>query len=80
MARLALVAIAAVIATAPCQAEVPKLFREKSFTCVTLAEAVNNYVTLGEEAAVKALDSLSDEKWQFDLTNKRGFSLNERIG
>jgi RNA polymerase sigma factor (sigma-70 family) len=38
--------------------EVPKLFREKSFTCVTLAEAVNHYVALGEEASVKELESL----------------------
>jgi len=80
MARLALVAIAAIIATAPCQAEVPKLFREKSFTCVTLAEAVNNYVTMGEEAALKELDSLSAERWDFDFQHKLGFNLTDRIG
>src|SRR3989442_9280744 len=47
-----------VLAATPCQAEAPKLFREKSFTCVTLAEAVNHYVSLGEEATVKELESL----------------------
>jgi hypothetical protein len=37
----------------------PGLFREKSFTCVTLAEAVNHYVDLGEEAASKELEALA---------------------
>ena len=64
MSRLLLAVIAAAIATTPCKSETPKLFREKSFTCVTLAEAVNNYVTMGEEAALKELDSLSAERWE----------------
>jgi hypothetical protein len=58
MTRLIMVAAATFVAARPCQGEVPKLFREKPFTCVTLAEAVNHYVALGEEASVKDLELL----------------------
>jgi hypothetical protein len=58
MSRFIITAIATIIATGSCQGEVPKLFREKSFTCVTLAEAVNHYIALREEASVKELESL----------------------
>jgi hypothetical protein len=54
--------------------EVPELFREKAFTCATLAAAVNRYIALGEEGAVPELQTLADD----DTDIVRGFSLNER--
>ncbi len=42
------------------QAEVPKLFREDSYTCATLAEAINHYVALGEKATIKELESVDE--------------------
>jgi hypothetical protein len=66
------------------RADVPKLFRERAFTCVTLADAVNHFVGIGEDAAVKELDELAmqevadaDQNRGFNI---RGFSINERIG
>jgi hypothetical protein len=57
--------------------ETPKLFRERSLNCTTLAEAVNHYVALGEEAAIAALEGLAtDRRTDFD----RGHDINERIG
>jgi len=65
-------------------AEVPKLFRERAFTCATLADAVNHFVSLGEDAAVTELEQLSEveatEAEQNRGFNTRGFSINERIG
>jgi hypothetical protein len=66
----------------PCQAEMPALFREKSFTCATLAEAVNHYVDLGEEAAIKELESLTSD-WltrDHNLSATGDFSRKERLG
>jgi hypothetical protein len=80
MARFVLVAIATFIAATPCQAEIPKLFREKEFTCVTLAEAVNQYIGLGEEAAAKEFDSIvPDQKSEFKLSGESGFTLKTRV-
>jgi hypothetical protein len=66
------------------RADVPKLFSEKEFNCATLADAVNHYVGLGEDAAVKELEQLSEvEAAEADQNrgfNPRGFSINERIG
>jgi hypothetical protein len=53
------------------------LFREKAFSCATLAEAVNHYIGLGEKPALKALES---EILDWDADYKNGFSRNERIG
>jgi hypothetical protein len=53
----------------------PRLFSERSFNAATLAEAVNHYVALGEEAAVKELLSLG----QPDDT-LGSIDVNERIG
>ncbi len=79
MSRFALLVV--VLAATPCQAEAPKLFREKSFTCAMLAQAVNHYVTLGEDAAAKELESLTSEDWTEEwFKKKRGFSFNERVG
>jgi hypothetical protein len=66
-----------------CRAEVPKLFREQAFTCATLADAVNHFVGLGEDAAVKELQELAcvedAEAEKNRGFNVRGFSINERI-
>ncbi len=65
------------------RAEVPKLFRERAFNCVTVADAVNHFIGLGEDAAVKELEQLSEVEAD-DEQNRgfdtRGFSINERIG
>jgi hypothetical protein len=64
-------------------ADVPKLFSEQSFTSITLATAVNHYVLLGKDEAVKELEDLSDaeaaETEKNRGFNSRGFSINERI-
>ena len=61
---------------APNKPETPLLFLWKPFTCVTLAEAINHYVDLGEEAAIKELEFLvSGLMPEFD----GGFTRKERI-
>lgn len=66
------------------RAEIPKLFRERAFTCVTLANAANYFIGLGEDAAVKELEQLSEIEAAEAEKNRgfdtRGFSINERIG
>jgi hypothetical protein len=37
----------------------PELFRQKSFTAATFAEAVNHFVALGEDAAIRELQGLA---------------------
>jgi len=64
-----------------CRADVPKLFTERNFTSVTLVDAVNHFVTIGEGDSVKELQEIisneaADTNWLFS----RGFSVNERIG
>src|SRR5512134_4010781 len=39
----------------------PELFREKTFTAATFAEAVKHFVALGEDAAVRQLRGLSSD-------------------
>ena len=61
-------------------AEIPKLFRERSFVATDLAAAVNHYLALGEEAAVRELSALApDHDFKRDIVAK-GFSLPERVG
>jgi hypothetical protein len=66
-----------------CRAEVPKLFREQAFTCATLADAVNHFVGIGEDASVRELQELSEVEAADAEKNRgfntRGFSINERI-
>jgi hypothetical protein len=66
------------------RAEIPKLFREKAFNCATLADAVNHFVGIGEDAAVKELEDLTEveasEKGKNHNFDTRGFSINERVG
>jgi hypothetical protein len=82
MTRLFILLLVMTMGTA--RAEVPKLFRERAFTCVTLANAANYFIGLGEDAAVKELEQLSEveaaEAEQNRGFNTRGFSINERIG
>jgi hypothetical protein len=63
------------------QAEVPKLFTEKNFTSTTLAEAVNHFVAIGQDAAVKEMQELAAQKdANSDCFLGKGFSTDERIG
>src|SRR5476651_985590 len=65
------------------RAEVPKLFREQAFNCTTLADAVNHFVGLGEDVALKELLELSEVEAADAEKNRgfniRGFSINERL-
>jgi hypothetical protein len=73
--------IAKALPCVPCKPTIPVLFREKSFTCATLAEAVNHYVDLGEEAAIKELESLTPDWMSDDVVSATGdFSRKERVG
>jgi hypothetical protein len=64
-----------------CHAELPKLFCEKPFSPATLAEAVNRYVAIGEDAAIKELQQASlQESSQTEFFAGKGYSVNERIG
>lgn len=56
---------------------VPRLFQEKEFTSGSFAEAVNHFIAMGEDAAIKELQVLAAGE---DTNTKRGFSLNERVG
>jgi hypothetical protein len=63
-----------------CRAEVPKLFTEKPFNSVTLAEAVNHYVTIGETATTEELQQLAaQEKSDSGFFDGHGFCMGERI-
>jgi hypothetical protein len=64
-----------------CRADVPQLFTQRNFTSVTLVDAVNHFVGIGEDASVKELQEIisneaADTNWIFS----RGFSVDERIG
>jgi hypothetical protein len=64
-----------------CQAEVPKLLTERVFTPATLAEAVNHYVALGEEATFKELKAfIAEDATHTNYLFNRGYSVDERIG
>jgi hypothetical protein len=59
--------------------EVPLLFRRRSFTCATLAEAVNHFVVLGGDKATRELLALvPHDVEEPDLSNS--ISVAERIG
>ena len=79
MLHLTLAFIVALAGANPSRTPAPKLFREKAFSCATLAEAVNHFVGLGEKAAIKKLESQVLD-WHADADFKLGFSTNERIG
>jgi hypothetical protein len=76
--RTLLSAVALLICTSATRAEVPQLFRERSFNAAILAEAVNHFIALGEEAAVRELADLAPGFEQGDFKN--GFTHAERVG
>lgn len=57
--------------------EVPDLFTKKKFNCVTLAEAANFYISMGEKRAIEALKDLEEDVF---VGFEKGFDANERIG
>ena len=64
-----------------CRADIPKLFTQRGFTSVTLVDAVNHFVAIGQDASVKEFQEIianedADTNWLFS----RGFSAKERIG
>ena len=62
-------------------AEVPKLFTQKPFTSANIAEAVNRYVAIGEESAVKELQQLAAQDISAnDNFLSKGFNVKERAG
>ena len=64
-----------------CRAEVPKLFCERNFTSVTLVDAVNHFVAIGEDASVKELGGIiSNEAANTNWIFCRTFSVDERVG
>jgi len=78
--KTAVVAFLFVLLNAVSGAEVPGLFSEKAFTAKDLAEAVNHFIALGEEGAVKELSALApDHDFKRDVGTK-GFSMPERVG
>jgi hypothetical protein len=59
----------------------PRLFQEKNFTAATFAEAVNHFVSLGEDSAVQELQGLVlDHSADFTVHSNGQWSVNERIG
>ncbi len=62
------------------RAEPPELFRQKSFTAATFAEAVNHFVALGEDVAIRELRSLAIERYKDYGGHDGQWSTNERIG
>lgn len=56
---------------------VPRLFQEREFTAAAFAEAVNHFVALGEDAAVKELRGLASDP---ATEIYREFSFSERVG
>src|SRR5271154_3271760 len=61
-----------------CRAEIPKLFCQPEFSSVTLVDAANHFIAIGETATAKELEGIAAN----DATNQTGmFSRNnERIG
>ena len=75
MTRLLLTLLVAAFQT--CYGDVPRFFRERAFTSALLAQAVNRFVSLGEEGAVKELSDLAVGD---GFGYRNGFSVNVRIG
>jgi len=57
---------------------VPRLFVDKDFTPVSIAESVNHFVNLGEGAAVEELEGLVTDHDAYNTTN--AIFVTERIG
>jgi hypothetical protein len=63
-----------------CQAEVPKLLTERTFTSASLVEAANHYVTIGEQATFNELEAfIVENSAPTNHPSNRGYSVDERI-
>jgi hypothetical protein len=59
-----------------CRAEIPKLFCQPEFNSVTLVDAANHFIAIGEQAAVKELEDIAandatNRTWMFSRGNER---------
>lgn len=64
-----------------CRAEVPKLLAEKDFNSISLVEAANHFINIGEAATFAELNLfLAENAAQTNRFFKRGYDVNERIG
>jgi len=59
-----------------CRAEIPKLFCQPEFNSVTLVDAANHFIAIGEQAAVKELEDIAandatNQTWMFSRGNER---------
>jgi hypothetical protein len=63
--KLTVLAVLSCLSFGMIHAEVPELFRQKAFTAATLATAVNHFVELGENDAVRELIDLAP-RWKAD--------------
>ncbi len=62
MNRLILLAsLAAFLVALPCSADPPRFVREKEFSCKDMADAVNHYIDLGEEKAIREMRATVDD-------------------
>jgi hypothetical protein len=79
MARLFIIGLLLALQTA--SGAVPRLFQEQKFTAASFADAVNYFVSLGEEQAVHELKDLAmDHSTDFTVHSNGLWSVNERIG
>lgn len=63
-----------------CEAEPLRLFHERTFSAADLAKAVNHFIAIGEETAIRELTGLApDHDFKRDIVGK-GFDLPERVG
>jgi hypothetical protein len=63
-----------------CQAEVPKLFTERTFNSASLAEAANHFIAIGERATFDELEVfLAENPAHTNYLFTRGYSVDERI-
>ncbi|HTR40179.1 MAG TPA: hypothetical protein VMH87_01005 [Pseudomonadales bacterium] len=64
--------------------EIPRLFTTPDFTPADFAEAVNHFIALGEDGAVKELEQLASKGGNYHLylveDGKEGFYYPERVG
>jgi hypothetical protein len=79
MTRLTIIALLLTLQVA--YGAVPRLLQEKDFTAATFAEAVNHFVSLGEDGAMQELQGLvMDHSADFTVHSNGQWSVNERIG
>ena len=77
--KTTLLALLFCMSLAASHAELPQLFRERSFDAASLAAAVNYFIALGEESAVRELSAIAPDH-DFKRYLNKGFNLPERVG